>query len=294
MRAEAKKTTHAEELVEEYIQVKRLSEDYVNTTGKEQLVNEAVQFMHLLLLRDLRPPWLAYNFPQALPGEGVLSRFTRPLLLFWPADQVISLFGHAMHMQLSQAAHRVGLMLAGVIARPLYKCMEVKDASTGEICMNVASMSHFFENSANRSAYQCKDCVAKAQTAKAAPGPASAALRGLWAYPMVESVDGKPTPLRVAKKNCLLVHAPPDTWGYKPAQATATAPKESVWGLICRPEPENHSGWLKYNASDSASIWSSSTRYKGTPPVPQSGARLSQRDGVRLWQRNLPCIFPGF
>ena len=203
MRAETKQTTNAEELVEEYIQVKRLSEDYVNTTGKEQLVNEAVQFMHLLLLRDLRPPWLAYNFPQALPGEGVLSRFTRPLLLCWPADQVMSLFGVAVHTQLSQAADKVGLVLAGVIARPLYKCTEVKDASTGEICMNVASMSPFLQNCRDL-AYQCKDCAAKAQIAKAAPGSASAALRGLWAYPMVQGVDGQPTPLRVAKKKTVI------------------------------------------------------------------------------------------
>ena len=43
--------------------------------------------------------------------------------------------------------------------------------------------------------------VAKARTATAAPGSASAALRGLWAYPLVQGIDGQPTPLRVANKN---------------------------------------------------------------------------------------------
>ena len=86
---------------------------------------------------------------------------------------------------------------------------------------------------------------------------------------MVEGVDGQPTPLRVAKQIWLLVHAPPDTWEYKPAQVTATAPQNNVWGLVCTPEPENDSGWFKYNASNSASIWMASTCYQGTPPVPQ-------------------------
>ena len=177
---------------------------------KQLLLNDAVQFIHLVLLRDLRPPWLAYNFLQALSGEGVMSRFTRPLLLYWSADHVITLFGIDVHTKLCHAADRVGLVLAGVIARPLYKCTEVKDASTGEICMNVASMSPFLQNCRDL-AYQCKDCAAKAQIPKAAPGSASAALRGLWAYPMVETVDGQATPLRVSTKIRMLVHAPPDT-----------------------------------------------------------------------------------
>ena len=48
-----------------------------------QLLGAAVRYMHKILLRDLRPPWMDHQFTQALPGEGVLSRFTRPSFLQW-------------------------------------------------------------------------------------------------------------------------------------------------------------------------------------------------------------------
>ena len=150
-----KGSTNSEVLVQEYIEVKGLTPEYVDATGKQQLANEAVKFMHLVLLRDLRPPWLDHDFPQALPGEGLLARFTRPSFLYWPANKVPTLFGATVHEQLASAAADVDLVFAGVIARPLYKCTEIKDASTGEVCMNVASMSPFLQNSAGWSAYQC-------------------------------------------------------------------------------------------------------------------------------------------
>ena len=199
--------------------------------------------------------------PQALPGEGLLSRFTRPSLLFWHADQVVTLFGNDVHCRLASAAESVDLEFAGVIARPLYKCTEIKDASTGEVCMNVASMSPFLQNSAGRSAYQCRDCMAKAKGAQVAPGSASAHLRCLWAYPTVIGVDGRPTPLRVARKVWLLVHAPPATWGWctpRPAQRPTDAAAAA---------PERQSEWYKYNIEESDWIWIASDCYQGSPPL---------------------------
>ena len=117
------------------------------------MANEAVKFMHLVLLRDLRPPWLDHDFPHALPGEGLLARFTRPSFLYWPANKVPTLFGATVHEQLASAAADVDLVFAGVIARPLYKCTEVVDANTGKICMHVASMSRFLQKSVARPAY---------------------------------------------------------------------------------------------------------------------------------------------
>ena len=256
-------STNADALVEEYIQVKGLSAEYVDATDQQRLIEEAVQFIHLVLLRDLRPPWLEHNFPQALPGEGLLSRFTRPSLLYWRADEVINLFGNDVHCQLADAADAVDLVFAGVIARPLYKCTEVKDESTGEVCMNVASMSPFLQNTASRSAYRCRDCVAKAQGAQAAPGSASASLRCLWAYPMVQGVDGQPIPLRVGTKIRLLVHAPPATWGWG-----TTLPAELPTHAAAA-EPEQQSAWYKYNTEESAAIWFASKDYQGTPPLLQ-------------------------
>ena len=47
---------------EEYIQYMGLSDAYVTGVDKRQLARDAVKFMHVLPLRDLRPPWLEFYF----------------------------------------------------------------------------------------------------------------------------------------------------------------------------------------------------------------------------------------
>ena len=91
---------------------------------------------------------------------GVLSRFTRPQLLFWPASEVGTLFGEDLNRSFADAAESVQLVLAGIVARPLYKCTEL--LPTGEVCMKVASMSPFLKISAGRIEYKCADCMATA------------------------------------------------------------------------------------------------------------------------------------
>ena len=105
----------SEALVKEYIQVKGLNAAYVEEKGKQRVLQEAVQFIQMVLLTDLRPPWLAHEFPQALPEGGVLSRFTRPQLLFWRAKHVSSLFGEELHRSFAYAAESVQLEFAGFV-----------------------------------------------------------------------------------------------------------------------------------------------------------------------------------
>ena len=69
-----------------------------------------------------------------------MSRYTRPSFLDWPATDVPALFGGTVLGCFATAAANVDLEFAGVIARPLYKCTEVVDEATGEVCMIVASM----------------------------------------------------------------------------------------------------------------------------------------------------------
>ena len=145
--------------MQEYIQVKGLSAAYVNAKGKERVLEEAVRFIQLVLLTDLRPPWLTHNFPQALPVGGVLSRFTRPQLLFWPASEVATLFGEELNRSFADAAETVELVLAGIVARSLYTCTEL--LPTGKVCMKVASMSPFLKFSGGRFEYKCRECMAK-------------------------------------------------------------------------------------------------------------------------------------
>ena len=114
-------------------------------------------------------------------------------LLFWPASQVATLFGEDLNRSFADAAESVQLVFAGIVARPPYTCTELLRAGRFE--------------------HKCTDCMAKAQGAQVVPGSANAALRCLSAYPTVQGVDGKPTPLRVGAVARLLVHAPPDSWG---------------------------------------------------------------------------------
>ena len=62
-------------LVAEYVAVKGLGDAaQLDEAAVSVLFDEAVKYLHVMLLRDLRPPWLMHKFPQALPGEGLLSR----------------------------------------------------------------------------------------------------------------------------------------------------------------------------------------------------------------------------
>ena len=66
---------------------KQLLEEYVAANGLEPLkptkenFDAAIRYLYKCLLRDLRPPWLTHSFPQALPGNGVLSKYTPPSYL---------------------------------------------------------------------------------------------------------------------------------------------------------------------------------------------------------------------
>ena len=194
----------------------------------------------------------------------MLSRFTRPQLLFWPASKVATLFGEDLNRRFVNAAESVHLEFAGIVARPLYTCTQ--RLSTGEFCMKVASVSPFLKFAVGRFEYECTECMAKAQGAQVAPGSASAALRCLHAYPTVQGVDGKPTPLRVGAVARLLVHAPPDTWGWcapLPAHRPTHTPAAS---------PQRHhpaKGWYKYTTEESDRIWIASSGFQEEPPLVQ-------------------------
>ena len=107
-------------LVAEYIDLKGLTTECVEQRGPRRMMREAINFMHLLLLRDLTPPWVMQQFPQALPAGGLLSKFTRPSFLTWPEAETDALFGAAVSSALRGSSERVHKEFAGVIARPLY------------------------------------------------------------------------------------------------------------------------------------------------------------------------------
>ncbi len=260
--------TNQDLLVDEYVKIKGYSEDDVRSFTKEQLLANALQFMYRLLLEDIRPPWRQHSFPQALPGESVLCKFTRPSFLQWGADETATLFGDAVHSRLCRMADAVSFTFAGIIARPLYVCTEVLDNDTHELCMKTASMSRFLKQPAGRPVYKCSRCIAWEEAERARgggrkPGSASVPLRALWAYPLVQGMDVKPTPLRVCGPVRLVVRAPPASWGWFNPRGAAND--------ICREaKPEvrgiRTSVQYWYNAEESAEIWRASGLY-GAGPV---------------------------
>ena len=248
-------------LVAEYIDLRGLTTQYVAERGPKRMMKEAINFMHLLLLKDVTPPWITQQFPQALPGDGLLSKFTRPSFLCWPEADTDVLFGTAVSGVLRGRADMVQKEFAGVVARPLYQCTALVD---GHMCSNVASMSRFMQNPEGRPPYRCHDCAGRLQGAGDAPGSASAALRALWAYPMVKDPEGQPTPVRVWAPLRLLVRAPPVGWGWR---ATPTEPPPRA-GVVPVPTvgEVKESGRSKrlyiYNEADSAAIWFGSQSFK--------------------------------
>ena len=226
--------------------------------------------MHLVVLADLTPPWMCQHFPQALPGDSLLSKFTKPSFLCWTpmaphfAD-TDKIFGSTVSGLLRESAERVQKEFAGVIARPLYKCTATVD---GHVCSNVASMSRFMESPKGRPPYRCQECAKKKSRDDDAPGPASESLRVLWAYPMVKDPAGAPAPLRVAGPVQLLVHAPPATRGWSKERLPTIARKcEDVNTTIVTGGLKKNGGREKlhaYEEGDSATLRFCSSPFKAS------------------------------
>ena len=105
--------------------------------------------------------------------------------------------------------------------------------------------------------------MAQAEKAQVAPGFASAALRCLYAYPTVEGGGGRPTLLRSEGPRRLLVHAPPDRWGWR-------RPKDErpIDGPAARPQRGHPAkGWYNYSSEESDLIWIASNPFQEQVPL---------------------------
>ena len=147
--------TSKTQLVKEYAFVKGLRLSKQDLTS-DKYFQEAVRYLHVCLLADLRPPWCDFNFPLAVPGEGTLARYTRPCFLLWDANVADIAFGKEVMSKLRQVAANVSLEIAGVLGRPLYVCTaRLRGKSPERLCMSTASMSPLMELPAARKHYLC-------------------------------------------------------------------------------------------------------------------------------------------
>ena len=86
---------------------------------------------------------------------------------------------------------------------------------------------------------------------KQEPSSANSSLRILWAYPLVEGMDGTPAQLRVSSPVRLVVHAPPSTWGWPGWPGTASTGRTKATPNV---RGDTHRQYW-YNAAQSEEIW---------------------------------------
>ena len=221
------------------------------------LFQEAVRYLQVCLLSDLRPPWADCSFPQALPGDATLSRYTRPCFLSWHVSEAVALFGDEVMSKLRKVAVDVSLEIAGVLARPLYVCTARPHNKTPErLCMATASMSPLMQLAAARKHYLCARCKNKQN----APISDSVPLRVLHLYVTVGATDGLPTPVRM-KPVPIALEAPPDSfcWGSSRLPLPVVMKKSEPKAV-----PIFVAGSIGYsfNAEASKRIWSSAKAFR--------------------------------
>ena len=193
---------------------------------------------------------------KAVPGDGVLSRYTRPSFLQWESALGALLLGTKVCQLIGDAARAVDVEVAGYLARPLYVCTNASPKSKNEMCMSIASMSRFVQQAPGQVHYRCSDCVAKSA---GVPVSDSTPLRVLHLYALIYTKDGDFTPMRMRPVR-LVVCAPPDTcrWG---GTVTANLQDESMANPT--QATERRSDFFQYNKEESDALWSRSSCFRG-------------------------------
>ena len=223
-------------------------------------VDSAIRYLYKLLLSDLRPPWSTHTFPQALPGNGLLSKYTWPSLLQWDGPAGLQLLGEAVVKLLADVATAMDLELQGFLARPLYACT----ASSGSdrlMCMSVALMSPQITHVEGRLHHRCNHCVQKDAGVTAS---GSFPLRVLHLYALVGVGGHAPTPLH-SKPVRLVVAAPPPDWAWGIHGVWPDRPRfDSPAALPERAEDSRGKHW-RYSPAESDAICCHAGPSRGEP-----------------------------
>ena len=226
----------------------------------------AVRFLHMKLLQDLAPPWVTHPFLQALPGDGVLCRYTKPTFLRWDIARADCLFGDAVMATWRWVARAVDAGVAGVLAMPLYACTQTR--ADGGTCMALAAMSPLLEQRAAHKHFACARCQGEAGSA---PASGSAPRRVLRLYVLVHTVAGRSTVLRTSPLH-VLVDAPLDDvqWGLGFAGNSLDVPRRATPTKATRVEGKRKGQRILYtfNAEESNVIWAEARNYMQEADVP--------------------------
>ena len=244
------------QLVAEYAAANELGE----LKATQENVNVAIRYLYKVLLRDLRPPWLTHTFPQALPGNNLLSKYTRPCFLQWDGEAGGKLFGEAVAKLLADAVAAVDLELRGFLARPLYVCTSTSGRDS-LMCMSVASMSKLIMHREGRLHYRCGKCMAKDA---GEPASGSSPLRVLHLYALVGTDGPALTPLH-SRPVRLVVAAPPAQWAWGEQLREDDLPGLDSRGASPERGLDSRGEHWRYQAADSNAIWCYAGPYRGEP-----------------------------
>ena len=153
--------------------------------------DEAIKCVYAHVLRGMSPPWLQHSFPQALPGNGVLSKYTRQCFLAWGADLARAMLGAMVFNAIARVTHAVGLPLSGVVARPQYT---YTGGALQGMRMAIASMPQIFQGRQGRREYLCRQCACRRGGTPAAD---SEPMRTLLVYALTGAESGQDVAVRM-------------------------------------------------------------------------------------------------
>ena len=259
--------TNRDIVIQEYLQARNWDSYILRSVGDEVIFREVMHLVQRVVLLDKRPPWLCDRFPMSVPRDGMFVKLTTPSFLWWGADETATLFGHAVHYKLAGVAENQCLVFAGIIARPLYVCGGVTKLKPFTQCMNAASMSPYLQLPSERTSEHCPLCQNKVLRSESDSDleltAGSSPLRVLWAYPLVQGLDGSPICLRVPEPTRLIVHAPPSNWTWPGQLCPGTAKRErarpAVGGGYCE--------YYAYSICESGRIWEASASFRVPPSL---------------------------
>ena len=249
-------------LIEEYLEARNWDNQTLQFAGKEAIFKEAMRLVQYVVLSDTRPPWRCDSSPMSVPREGAFVKFTKPSFLWWGADETLALFGQAVHHKLASVAENKSLVFAGIVARPLYACGGVAQLKPFTRCMNAASMSPYFQLLPGRASEHCLYCQKKVRIVESDtdsdPEPVSPLPHVLWAYPLVQALNGSVIALSVPQPTRLIVHAPSSEWTWpgllRSGAAVLDQAKPAVQGSLYE--------YYVYGPDDSACIWQASASFR--------------------------------
>ena len=253
------------QLVEEYATLTGEDTPTPHSARMDEMFDAAVRFLHMNLLQDLSPPWVTHEFLQALPGDGVLCRYTQPTFLRWETDRALLLFGDEVMEIWHRAADNLEIKVAGVLARPLYVCTQ--PTSDGTECMAVAAMSPLLVQRAPHRHFMCPVCK---RNARNTPVSDSVPRRILRMYVLVNTVGDTVTVMRTAPLH-VIIDAPAEDmqWGMvagqTPPPVNQAHPTRCPEGPVARSPRASRRRMYSYTHAQSQAIWAEAQSYREAP-----------------------------